>query len=146
MPARTGTVDDLPAHRAALADLDPDQQGDDRSDERAEVIEHDFDRGAIIQEMDDARASLHRLIASAEGWARLTPEFQNGIARNREYYESLWGGVDRVVAADISGSPPDHAEATISYYFTDGRVSVERTSYRLVQDGAILKLDDSAVC
>ena len=71
--------------------------------------------------------------------------FQTGIAQNRQYYESFWGGVDRVVATDISGDPPDHAEATISYYFTDGRVSVERTTYRLVQDGGILKLDDSAV-
>lgn len=80
-----------------------------------------------------------------EGWARLTPGFQTGIARNRQYYESFWGGVDRVVATDISGDPPDRAEATISYYFTDGRVAVERTSYRMVLDGATLKLDSSEV-
>jgi len=80
-----------------------------------------------------------------EGWARLTSNFQTGIAQNRQYYESFWHGIDRVDITDIRGDPPDHAEATISYYFTDGRVSVERTSYHLVQDDGILKLDDSTV-
>jgi len=80
-----------------------------------------------------------------EGWTRLTPNFQTGIAQNRQYYDSFWGGVDLVLATDISGVPPDQAEATLTYYFADGRVSVERTSYRLVQDGGILKLDNSTV-
>ena len=79
------------------------------------------------------------------GWARLTPTFQTGIARDRQYYESFWRGVERVVVSDATGSPPDTAEATITYYFTDGSVSVERTSYRLVNDGGVLKLDDSTV-
>lgn len=35
--------------------------------EDPEMIDHDFDRGAIIEEMDDARATLHRLLASADG-------------------------------------------------------------------------------
>lgn len=80
-----------------------------------------------------------------EGWSRLTPNFQTSIAQNREYYESFWGGVDLVLATDITGIPPDQAEATLTYYFDDGRVSVERTTYRLVQDGGILKLDTSTV-
>jgi serine/threonine protein kinase len=82
---------------------------------------------------------------TGEGWARLTNRFQTGIAQNREYYENFWGGINLVTATDVSGDPPDHAEATITYYFTDGRVSVERTTYQLVQDGPILKLDTSAV-
>ena len=80
-----------------------------------------------------------------EGWARLTPAFQTEIARNRQSYEFFWNGIDRVVASNVSGAPPDRAEATISYYFTDGRVAVERTAYRLVRDGGILKLDSSGV-
>ena len=36
MPAWTGSVDNLSAHRAALTDLDPNQQDDDRSDEGAD--------------------------------------------------------------------------------------------------------------
>jgi serine/threonine protein kinase len=80
-----------------------------------------------------------------EGWARLTPRFQTGIAQDRGYYESFWGGVDRVLVIDVSGDPPNHAEATISYYFADGRVSVERTTYQLIQDGGTLKIDNSEV-
>jgi hypothetical protein len=79
------------------------------------------------------------------GWALLTPTFQTGIARDRQYYDSFWGGIDRVVVSDASGTPPDTAEATITYYFKDGTVSVERTSYRLVDDGGVLKLDNSTV-
>jgi serine/threonine protein kinase len=79
------------------------------------------------------------------GWALLTPGFQSGIARDREYYNSFWGGVQRVVATDVTGTAPDSAEATITYYFTDGTVSVERTAYRLVQDGGALKIDSSSV-
>ena len=80
-----------------------------------------------------------------EGWTRLTPAFQTGIARDRQYYDSFWGGVDRVVVSDVVGTPPDTAEATINYSFADGSTSVERTRYRLVEDGGVLKLDDSTV-
>jgi len=80
-----------------------------------------------------------------EGWTRLTRRFQTGIAQNRQYYESFWNGIERVDVTDISADPPGQAEATITYYFSDGRVSVERTSYHLVQDDGILKLDDSTV-
>ena len=79
------------------------------------------------------------------GWVLLTPSFQSGIAQDRAYYNSFWGGVQRVVATDVTGSPPDGVEATITYYFTDGRVSVERTEFRLVRDGGVLKIDSSSV-
>ncbi len=79
------------------------------------------------------------------GWTRLTSNFQNGIARNRDYYESFWGSVDQVSAADVSASPPDTAEATITYSFKDGTVSTERTVFTLVEDGNALKIDDSSV-
>jgi hypothetical protein len=53
--------------------------------------------------------------------------------------------VSRVVASDVTGAAPDTVEATITYYFTDGSVSVERTAYRLVQDGGEFKIDSSSV-
>ncbi|HEY5882488.1 MAG TPA: serine/threonine-protein kinase, partial [Nakamurella sp.] len=79
------------------------------------------------------------------GWARLTPGFQSGIAQNRAYYNSFWGGINRVVASEVTGTAPDTVEATITYYFTGGNVSVERTAYRLVQDGGEWKIDSSSV-
>jgi len=80
-----------------------------------------------------------------QGWSRLTPGFQTGIARDREYYQSFWDDVDRVVASDVTGVPPGTAEATITYYFEDGRVSVERTAYSLVLEDGVIKIDNSTV-
>ena len=82
---------------------------------------------------------------TAQGWDQLTPRFQNGIARNRDYYESFWGSIEVVDVADVSASPPGRVEATLTYRFKDGRVSVERTVYSVVRDGGGLKIDDSAV-
>ena len=79
------------------------------------------------------------------GWTRLTPAFQSGIAQNRDYYNSFWAGVERVVATDVTATGPDTVQATITYTFTDGSVSVERTEYQVVRDGAELKIDNSAV-
>ncbi|MET0965742.1 MAG: protein kinase, partial [Nakamurella sp.] len=79
------------------------------------------------------------------GWARLTPGFQSGIAQNRDYYNSFWGGVESVAVTDAVGTPPGTVEATITYTFTDGTQSVERTQYQLVRDGAELKIDNSTV-
>ena len=80
-----------------------------------------------------------------EGWARLTTSFQTGTARNRQYYQSFWDGVERVVVSDVTGVPPDAAEATITYYFNGGRVTTERTAYTLVPDNGMLKIDSSTV-
>lgn len=108
------------------------------------------DREANPPTVDDLAAAIDNYYAimpgnTDAGWELLTPNFQNGIAQDRDYYERFWGRVDRVLVADISGSPPDTAEATITYYFDDGTVSVERTRYQLVDDGGVLKLDNSEV-
>jgi hypothetical protein len=41
--------------------------------------------------------------------------------------------------------PPDSAEATITYYFKDGRVVRERTAYGLVNEEGILKINSTTV-
>ena len=80
-----------------------------------------------------------------QGWSQLTSRFQTGIARNPDYYKTFWGGVLWVDVTDATAEPPDTVEATITYHFTDGTVSVERTAFTLVRDGASLKIDNSAV-
>ena len=80
-----------------------------------------------------------------EGWNRLTRQFQTGTARNRQYYQHFWDGIQRVTATDAHSAGLDTVEARITYLFTDGRTAVELTRYTLVQEGGILKIDSSTV-
>jgi len=82
---------------------------------------------------------------TSQGWDRLTARFQSTTAQDRQYYERFWAGVRQVTAQDVQGAAPDKAEATITYYFNDGRVAVERTAYTLVQEDGTLKIDTSTV-
>ncbi len=79
------------------------------------------------------------------GWARLTPRYQSTTARNRATYGSFWGAVDAVSVSDVTASAPGSATATVTYEYGDGRVFVERTSYRLVRQDGRLKIDRSSV-
>ncbi len=53
--------------------------------------------------------------------------------------------MQQVIATDVVATGPGTVEATITYTFTDGTVSVERTEYQLVRDGDQLKIDNSTV-
>ena len=79
------------------------------------------------------------------GGRRLTPRYQRTTARSRDTYGSFWGAVDRVPVSDVTASAPGTVTATITYDYDDGRVFVERTSYRLVRDDGVLKIDRSRV-
>ncbi|MET3808286.1 serine/threonine protein kinase [Nakamurella sp. UYEF19] len=80
-----------------------------------------------------------------QGWARLTSNFQTGTAQNRQYYQRFWDSIGRVTATDAHGASPDTAEATITYYFKDGRTAVEPTVYSLLRQDGMLKIDSSTV-
>ena len=79
------------------------------------------------------------------GWGRLTPHYQRTTATSRDYYESFWSAIDGVRVSDVSASAPQTVTATVTYDYQDGRVYVERTRYRLVDDDGILKIDRSEV-
>lgn len=79
------------------------------------------------------------------GWALLTPRYQRTTATNRETYGSFWGAVDRVSVSDVTASAPGSVTATVTYEYGDGRVFVERTSYRLVRQDGRLMIDRSSV-
>ena len=79
------------------------------------------------------------------GWARLTPRYQSTTARNRETYGSFWSAIDAVSVSDVTASAPGSVTATVTYEYADGRVFVERTSYRLVRQDGTLKIDRSSV-
>ena len=78
-------------------------------------------------------------------WPRMTASYQTNHAGGRQAYQRFWDGVGRVSLADVRGMPPDSAEATITYYFKDGRVVRERTAYGLVNEGRHLKINSTSV-
>jgi hypothetical protein len=82
---------------------------------------------------------------TAAGWPRLTSSYQRGTAGGRQSYEQFWGSVRRVAVRDARGLPPDQAQAAVTYTYDDGRVVTERTSFQLVRDDGIWKINASTV-
>jgi hypothetical protein len=78
-------------------------------------------------------------------WPRMTASYQTNHAGGRQPYQRFWDAVDRISLADVKGMPPDSAQATLTYYFKDGRVVRERTAYGLVNDGGRLKINSTTV-
>jgi serine/threonine protein kinase len=79
------------------------------------------------------------------GWPRMTASYQTNHAGGRQAYQRFWDAVGRISVADVKGMPPDSAQATITYYFKDGRVVRERTGYGLVNERGRLKINSSTV-
>ena len=75
----------------------------------------------------------------------MTASYQTNKARGRGGYEAFWGQFSRVTVTNVSGQAPDRAEATLTYYRKNGRVDVERTVFRLVNEDGRLKINQSDV-
>jgi hypothetical protein len=75
----------------------------------------------------------------------MTASYQTNHAGGPQAYQRFWDAVDRISLADVKGMPPDSAQATLTYYFKDGRVVRERTAYGLVNDGGRLKINSTTV-
>jgi eukaryotic-like serine/threonine-protein kinase len=78
-------------------------------------------------------------------WPRMTASYQTNHAGGRQAYQQFWDSVTRISLADVKGMPPRSAQATITYYFKDGRVVRERTAYGLVNEEGILKINSTTV-
>jgi serine/threonine protein kinase len=78
-------------------------------------------------------------------WPRMTQSYQTNHAGGRQAYQRFWDAIDRISIAEVTGAPPNSAQATITYYFKDGRVVRERTAYGLVNEGGRLKINSSTV-
>ncbi len=75
----------------------------------------------------------------------MTAAYQTNHAGGRRAYERFWAPIERVSATNVSGDAPNRAQATLTYYYKDGRVVRERTAYRLVNEGGVLKISSSTV-
>jgi serine/threonine protein kinase len=78
-------------------------------------------------------------------WPGMTASYQTNHAGGRQAYQRFWDAISRITVADVRGIPPDSAQATLTYYFNDGRVVRERTAYGLVDEGGSLKINSSTV-
>jgi serine/threonine protein kinase len=78
-------------------------------------------------------------------WPRMTASYQTNHAGGRQAYQRFWDAISNITVADVRGIPPDSAQATLTYYFNDGRVVRERTTYGLVDEGGRLKINSSTV-
>ena len=78
-------------------------------------------------------------------WPGMTASYQTNHAGGRQAYQRFWDAISRITVADVRGIPPDSAQATLTYYFNDGRVVRERTAYGLVDEGGNLKINNSTV-
>jgi eukaryotic-like serine/threonine-protein kinase len=78
-------------------------------------------------------------------WPGMTASYQTNHAGGRQAYQRFWDAISKITVADVRGIPPDSAQATLTYYFNDGRVVRERTAYGLVNEGGSLKINSSTV-
>jgi len=75
----------------------------------------------------------------------MTDSYQRNHAGGRQAYQRFWDAISKINVTKVKGSSPGSAQATITYYFKDGRVIRERTAYGLINDGGRLKINSSTV-
>ena len=80
-----------------------------------------------------------------EAWPRMTASYQANHARGRQAYQEFWNKYSRISVSRVIGLPPGRAQATITYYYKNGRVDTERTAYGLVEEDGLLKISSSDV-
>jgi hypothetical protein len=80
-----------------------------------------------------------------QAWPRMTSNYQSRHAGGRSGYQRFWRQIGRVSASGVTGLPPGRAQATITYYYKNGKVVTERTGYGLVEQDGMLKISSSTV-
>ncbi len=94
------------------------------------------------QRIVDAVTSYYALMPGDldNAWSLMTADYQVNHVGGREAYGAFWGSVASVGITDVSAVPPDGAQATLTYTFTDGSVVQEVTAYQVVDEGGVLKI------
>jgi hypothetical protein len=102
---------------------------------------------ATAARLRDAITGYYALIPgdTDRAWNLLTDGYKASHTSGRQGYQGFWDAVDRVEVGNVTATPPNRSEATLTYHFNDGRVVVERTSFQLVDEGGTLKIADSTV-
>lgn len=94
------------------------------------------------QRVVDALTSYYALVPGDlnNAWTLMTADYQVNHVGGRDAYDAFWGAIADVEITDVSVSPPDTGQATLTYFFHDGRVVQEVTAYRLADEGGVLKI------
>jgi hypothetical protein len=79
------------------------------------------------------------------GWQLLTDRYRSTTAGSRQQYQAFWDAIRDVRLGNAAADGPSYVVATLTYHMDDGRTFIERTSYSLVKDDGVLKIDRSAV-
>lgn len=82
---------------------------------------------------------------TSAAWPRLTAQYQQSHAGGRQSYERFWNAIDRVQVSNATRTRSAGVEATISYFYKDGRVVDEDTTFTLVRGDTGWLIADSAV-
>jgi serine/threonine protein kinase len=80
-----------------------------------------------------------------QAWPLMTASYQTNKAGGRTSYERFWNQFASVTATDVTATPPSTVVATITYRTKDGQVSRERTTFGMVVEGGVLKINSSTV-
>jgi hypothetical protein len=80
-----------------------------------------------------------------QAWPLMTASYQTNKAGGRTAYERFWNQFSSVTATDVTATPPSTVVATITYRTKDGQVSRERTTFGMVVEGGVLKINSSTI-
>jgi serine/threonine protein kinase len=74
------------------------------------------------------------------GWKLLTAHFQKSRAKNWATYQEFWNSVDHVDVTSVQGQPPHTATARLVYYYKNGQVVSQTTTFTLQRQDGVLKI------
>lgn len=94
------------------------------------------------QQLADAITNYFQIVPGdlTSGWNLLTRHFQESRAKNWATYEGFWNSVDHVNVTSVEGQPPHTATASLVYYYKNGQVVSQTTTFKLQQQDGVLKI------
>jgi serine/threonine protein kinase len=97
-------------------------------------------------QLEGAVRDYYNLLPGNTGaaWSRLTQQFQSGRAGGRQSFDAYWASIRQVSVSNVTGSPPGTVVATVNYVYKDGRHVSETSTFGLVSEGGILKINSQS--
>jgi hypothetical protein len=128
-----GTVANPPVSGAA-----PTSHGQSPTGNSAPVVQG----RPTSQQLADAITNYFQIVPGdlSAGWDLLTSHFQKSRAKNWATYQSYWNSVDHVDVTSVQGQPPHTATANLVYYYKNGQVVAQTTTFQLQRQDGVLKI------